>query len=462
MSKPQMTVLENGLTVVTQHLPSRQVYANLKVGVGSRHETEQESGMSHFLEHMLASDTERMTAEETAAALQMMRGISNASTTQEYTDFEYHLHKDHTEDAIQMLADGVLRPTITPERLESERGSIQQEWLSYSGDTTQHIYQTGLQLAFPGSGLDKPIDGTPEFIANCSREDLLDFMQRHYSGDRMVLSVVGDVDHQQICDMAAKHFDGLPPHTPAPTVKPAEYRGGMRIDYMKGSDETAFTLAFNSSGADKPQDNVIDTVVAGMIAGSFASRLTRELRSDTGLVYSVSAYNEPFRDNGLFSISTACDSRNAEEVMTRTCNTLRKFPATATQEEMEQAKQELIGELERSMTSAPAISGMLSNAVLEDGKATSMEDVIDAIENVTLEQVKSRSEAIFTSAPSISGAGNRRHRLPDYEDITSLLGKTRKLDASGLAVSGNLPSPDRGLLRGILTGKPAKSRDMER
>lgn len=462
MSEPRMTVLSNGMKVVTQHLPSRQVYANLKVDVGARDETEAEAGISHFLEHMLAADTERMTVEENAAALQRMRGISNASTGYENTCFEYSVNKNYTEDAVQMLADGILRSTITPQRLEAERGSILQEWQADSTDVDDRLDQSLLQVAFPNSGLDKSIDGTPELINSRSRQNLLDFMQRHYSADKMVLTLVGDVDHDAVCEMAEKHFAGLQQHSSKQATPTAEYRGGMRTHYNKSAVETCLNIGFECSGSDKADNLPAETVLSCMLAGSFASRLTVELRNESGLVYDVSAENQPFRNAGLFKISTACDGEDVYEVLERTCHTLRDLGATLTQEELEQAKSELVGELERGMLQPGAVAELLSDAAMNDGKVYSVDEMIERVEAVTLEDVKSRADAIFSTPPSIAATGNRRHRLPSYNAITEMLGNERSLDASGLAVVDNLPSTDRSVGEAQVKGSPSRSQEQQR
>jgi predicted Zn-dependent peptidase len=462
MSEPRMTVLSNGMKVVTQHLPSRQVYANLKVDVGARDETEAEAGISHFLEHMLAADTERMTVEENAAALQRMRGISNASTGYENTCFEFSVNKSHTEDAVEMLADGILRSTITPQRLEAERGSIMQEWQSDSTDVDDRLDQSLLQVAFPNSGLDKSIDGSPELINSRSREDLLDFMQRHYSGDKMVLTLVGDVDHDAVCEMAEKHFAGLQPHSAGSTMHKADYRGGMRTHYNNSAVETCLNIGFGCSGSNEADNLPAETVLASVLAGSFAARLTVELRNETGLVYDVSAENQPFRDTGLFKISTACDGEDVYEVLERTCDTLRGLSASLTQEELEQAKAELVGELERSMLQPGSVAELLSDAAMNDGKVYSIDDIIEQVEAVSLEDVKSRADAIFSTPPSIAATGNRRHRLPSYNEITEMLGQERALDASGLAAVDNLPSTDRSVGEAQLKATPSRSQGQQR
>lgn len=160
MTEPQITKLSNGLTVATIKKDTLQNYVSIVAPVGSRHEVGPESGATHFLEHMMADDTENNTILEKEKLVANMRGTWNANTSRERTQYHFRVAKQFTKDAMSLLADSVIRPAMKPERIEKERGAIQAERLGYENNQGNICMNKLYALAFPESGLDQPIIGT--------------------------------------------------------------------------------------------------------------------------------------------------------------------------------------------------------------------------------------------------------------------------------------------------------------
>lgn len=457
MEKPQVTTLDNGFKIVTQHIPSKQVYTNLAVGVGSRHETEAEAGISHYLEHMLASDTTAMSAEEQNRLVKLMSGYSNASTDYDKTDYFYRASTKHTETLVKMLSDSIQNATLDPKRIEVERKAVQEEMRSALNDPDNIMGNQVMAAAYPGSGLDKDIGGDVETVGKHTRDDLVAFMKKHYTADKMTLTVVGDVTHEQIVEMAKKHFTNLPeiPKNQQIAERPAEYRGGM---YSKSSDEqeqVTMQVAFKAAGSEDPKNAMADKVLANILGGGFDSRLMQSLRSDKGLVYSAYAYNQTLRDGGLMILEAGTSTETTKETMEALCEEVVKFIDTVSEEELEAARSDMLGNYERGVESVDSVASLLVKSSTVNGAPRTMEDAISNLNAVTLADVKARAKEVFSSAPCVSAFGKGVEKLPTYEEITTMLGHPRKLDASGL-VAENTPSPDRSAAKAAVAGKPVE------
>lgn len=456
MDKPQVTVLENGMTVVTQKMQTKQVYANMAVNVGSRHESPEESGISHYLEHMLASDTERYTSEENSAVTQNMRGYSNASTNYEKTDYYYRVGAEYTEDAIQMLSDSLQSAKLNPARIDVERKAVQEEMRAAEANPQSILWEQMTATAFPGSGLDKPIGGIVEVVGDHSRDDLLNFMDKHYSADKMVLTVVGDVEHGDIVEMAQKHFDKLPsiPAEKQIQAPPVHYRGGMATRSSDETEQVSLYVGFEAAGDNDPETQAVDTVLASILGGNFSSRLMNSLRSEKGLVYSASAGTQTFSDTGLMLITAATEGKNGEEATFALCDELTKIASEGvTAEELSATKNQLLGSLERQQESVSYVGESLVDSYTVNKDYVSFDQTFDLLQKVTAEQVQERAAQIFAKAPSISAFGKGVEQLPPYEAITARLGHPRGLDASGLAVE-NVPGTDREAANSNIAGHP--------
>lgn len=461
MSEPQVTVLENGLTVVTQQVPSRQTAIDLAVKAGGRHETRDEKGSAHFLEHMLLSDTVQHTVAELAAKTENMYGAMHGGTGYESVHLERQCRTAHTPEALEMLADAVLHPRMDPERFEKERNSILREW-SESAAEEMSGSAVVQKLAFPGSGLEKPIDGAKSQIKKLTQEKLQIFRDKHFTAPNMVLTVVGDVQHEEIVAQAEQLFADLPNHAPktAEATKPAHYRGGIKFWDEEQAESTSIQMGFEASASGDVEGQAKDVLLSGLLAGaSDNSRLDKRLRFEQGDVYAVESELKGFADNGILSISAECDVERGADVMGIICEELRDLPHNLTKDELEATKRAVIGELERGEAmDSVSICERLSHSTIANGRPLSLDDEINAIEAVSLEDMKHHAQKVFGSAPSISIRTDFEVDFPDYIDITTMLGKPREVDESDLVIEENAPSADRAVAGAEISAQPAKAK----
>lgn len=456
MDKPQVTTLENGLTVITQQMPTKQIYANVTVDVGYRHEQPEETSITHFLEHMAASDTMRLTKQEKDSTIRKMRGQTNASTNTERTDYYIRVGNEFTEDAIQMLSDGILRPKFDQKTVDVERKAVQQELIGKATNAPRIAYEQLIRKAFPDTQLDKDILGSVDTVEGHERDTLKAFMDKHYTADNMVLTVVGDVKHADICAMAEKHFEGLRP-APAEArseLPEATYRGGMETRDSNENEQISFYMGFEGSGRHDSHTNAVDTVLGSILGDGFSSRLMKSLRSDKGLVYSTSAGNIDFRDAGVFALSAGTTAKNLGKAVEAMIDEVNRFADTVTDEELETVKSSLLGEVERSIESPRAVGSNLALTKAVDGKIYDIDAEIADLQSVTLEEVQQRAREIFSTAPTISAYGKgATENMPSYEDISRKLGKERQLGENGL-VRDDAPSTNRTLADAQVTARP--------
>jgi predicted Zn-dependent peptidase len=457
MNKPQVTTLANGLRVVTQHMDAPQVYTNFATNVGARHETAAESGISHVLEHMLCMDTERYSIDEKVEAVDNMYGTFNATTSYEKTDYHYQVSKEFTEDAVELLADGILRSKLDPDRVRTELGAVQEERRAGANNPARNNYHMMLKNAFPGSGLDRQIIGTEETINTHEREQLLAFMKDNYSADKMVLTVVGDVKHEDIVAMAEKHFADLPtiPKDQQRSEIPAVYRGGMQTMPSEESQQVSLQIGFHGGNSRDAHQQAVDELLSGIIGGGFSGRLMKNLRTDKGLVYGAGAGNHNFNDNGVFYVQAALNGDNAAKATAAICEEIVRATKDLSQRELDKTRNSTIGEYQRASTNPAVIGSSLAAEMTTTGKASTIDEGIEELKSVTLEEVQARAKEIFASAPTVVAYGKGVENIPSYEEITTMLGHPRELDASGLVKEG-VPSAQRAAASAKIAGKPAE------
>jgi predicted Zn-dependent peptidase len=460
MSQPQITVLENGLTVVTQHVAARQVAIDLAVKAGARHETKQEKGAAHFLEHMLLDESHNHSLDSSNEKTRAMYGAYNGSTDYEAVRFQRQCRAGFEGEALELMADLLLHPKMDAQHFENERQSILREW-DMDGSDEVSPYEAVQKIAFPASGLEKAIDGSKGQIKRLQPEQLQHFKNKHFTGPNMVLTVVGDVQHEEVVAMARRQFAELPAKAAetAQAERPANWRGGIFFEDMEESASTSISMGFEAAGNNDPANQYKDQLIAELLVDSGTSgQLMDELRHRMGAVYSASAYNSPFKDNAILAIETQCDVERGSEVMAAICKTLAALPASLTQEQLDNAKASLIGGLERAEPMrSEDICDSISSDMVAYGRPVSLDEQITAIEALTLDDIKSRAEQVFGSAPSVCVATDFEHAFPDYAEITAMLGKERQVDASGYAIAEHMPSADRSAGTAEVTAAPARA-----
>ena len=206
----KITILPNGLRVVTDHVPSvESVAMGVWAGVGTRNEKLSVNGAAHMVEHMLFKGTKNRNAKEIVEVIENVGGHMNAYTSREVTSYYMHLLKDDVPLAINILADMLQNSTMPEEEIERERGVIMQE-IGMCFDTPDDIiFDNYFQTAYPDQALGAPILGTNDIIENMQRDALMDYVQSLYTADNLAICASGNLDHDAFVTQIEQAFTCL-------------------------------------------------------------------------------------------------------------------------------------------------------------------------------------------------------------------------------------------------------------
>src|SRR3954452_5592487 len=222
----RMTRLPSGLTVVTERMDRVEtVSIGAYVATGSRNETTEENGVSHFLEHMAFKGTASRSAAAIAEEVEAVGGHINAYTAREQTAYYVKLLKEDTALGCDIIGDILTHSSFEPEEMERERGVILQE-IGQANDTPDDIIFDHFQeVAYPAQPLGRPILGSEDGIRQMPRATLTGYMQKHYGAGNIVVAAAGNLHHQDMLDLVGRHFADLPATTQC-ALEPGYYGGG--------------------------------------------------------------------------------------------------------------------------------------------------------------------------------------------------------------------------------------------
>lgn len=414
----KITRLPSGMIVVTEKMDRVETISlGAYVSVGTRYETAEENGISHFLEHMAFKGTTTRSALDIAEAVENVGGHINAYTAREITAYYIKLLKDDYELGIDILGDILTHSTFDPTELERERGVILQE-IGQANDTPDDIvFDYFQETAYPDQPMGRPTLGTEALIRTMQRDTLQAYMTRHYNTNNTIFAAAGNLDHDKIVSLVEHHFKDLP-QTPTQSAIPANYQGG-EFRKEKELDQAHILLGFPSVNYNHPQYYAA-ILLSIILGGGMSSRLFQEVREKHGLVYSVYSYNTAHQDDGLFGIYAGTGEEQTKELMPILIQELKKIQEFIKPEELQRTKAQLKSSLLMSMESTASRCEQIARHLQIYNRIIPPQEMVERIDAVTIEDIYQIAEYIFHGKPTLTTLGPIRH-VPSLAEIIESL-----------------------------------------
>lgn len=335
----KITTLPNGLRIVTESMPEMQSASiGIWVMAGGRHETVEQNGIAHFLEHMAFKGTTRRTALQIAEEIEDVGGYINAYTSKEMTAYYARCLSGDVALALDVISDIVLHPIFDPKEIETERHVILQE-IGQALDTPDDIIFDWLQEAsYPDQPFGRTILGPAEKVASFTAADLRAFVSQHYAPNRMILSAAGGVNHDDIVAQAIEIFGKITAKDDT-TFDPAHFSGVERRE-MKKLEQAHFALSFNAPGYRHP-DVYVAQVYATAMGGGMSSRLFQKVREEHGLCYTIFAQSGAYEDTGSITLYAGTSKEKLGQLAELTVDELKRAGEDMSDAEVARAKAQL-------------------------------------------------------------------------------------------------------------------------
>ena len=399
-------LLPNGLRVVGERLPYlRSVSIGAWMHVGSMMEEKAESGLSHFLEHMVFKGTEKRTARQIAEEMDAVGGQLNAFTGRDCTCFYAKVIDENLELAVDILADLVINATMDETELEKERGVILEE-ISMDEDSPEDLVHDMLQAAqFGEQSPGQPILGPADQIAAYTRDDLLNFRKKHYAPKETVVALAGNYDPDKVLAWVTEYFGGWENEI-APVETP-DWQVLTGVNAIREKDTEQMHICMGFPGMAYGNEGVYPLAVANnILGGAMSSRLFQRIREDLGLAYSVYSYPNTYKGVGTFGLYAGVSPKNAELVLQEIRAELDKFVTEGiTEKEFRDSVTQLRSGYLMGLESPGARMQGLGRSTLLRGKPLSHEATLAAIEAVTMEKVMEVARDVLTQDPCIAIVG---------------------------------------------------------
>lgn len=404
MQKIKKTVLDNGLTIVAEHLPHvRSVSLGVWLRSGSRRETKPQNGIAHFIEHMLFKGTTRRSAEQIARAVDSIGGHLDAFTAKECTSFSIKVLDEHLKFAIDLVSDLVLHPRLDSKDIEKEKSVVLEEIKMVEDTPDDLVHEIFLQNFWKDHPLGWPILGTEETIARISRGPLMQYFRDCYVPKNMVVAAAGCLHHSRLVDWIEQKFSRLGNSTaPPPTTTPRSF-AEIHLRNKPSLEQVHLCLGVPSYPITHPRRHAT-YVLNTILGGGMSSRLFQNIREKRGLAYSVFSTLDPYSDVGCMSIYAATAPKSTKQTLDLVLQELKKIKRSLViKEELQRAKDHLKGGLVLGLESSGSRMANLARQELYFGRFTSIGQMMRSVDRVTAAEVQEvahdsfKAEAIAVS-----------------------------------------------------------------
>jgi predicted Zn-dependent peptidase len=392
-------ILNNGIRLVTERIPTvKSVTIGIWVNVGSRDESPEEAGYSHFIEHMFFKGTTSRSATDISREIDALGGEMNAFTTRETTTFYVKVLDQHLSQAMDLLSDIFLRSRLGNKEIEKEKQVILEEIRMVQDDPEDLVQELHTQLVMGKHPLSRPILGKESTITRIRRQDLLEHIDKHYRPEEIVVAVAGNFDQEQLEKTAARMFGRYRTSTKMVSRKrwPPELCGGVAMK-RKPLEQVHLCIGLKGVAAGH-KDRYAIYALNSVLGGSVSSRLFQEVREKRGLSYSIYSFLSGYSDSGTVTVYAGTRAGEVERVVDLVIRQIRKFARQGiTGDELKRTKDQMKGGLMLSLESSHSRMNKLAKDELIAGAHTTLEDIISEINVVTEQQIARVANTLLTT-----------------------------------------------------------------
>jgi len=390
-------VLDNGLRVITSAMPhSRSVCLAILVGAGSCYESNEEAGISHFAEHLFFKGTQRRpTSMEITQDIEGLGGIINGGTDKEVTIFWCKVASPHFPIALDVLSDLLLNSRFDEKDIERERQVIIEEINMNMDLPQQRVGMLIDELLWPDQPLGRDVIGYRETVSSMTRKQFTDYLARRYMPNNTVISIAGNIQHEQAMSQIRPVFDAWP-------------AGQLSVDYAtndkqaeakiclepKDIEQAHVCLAAHGFSHSHPRRFAID-LLNTVLGGGMSSRLFMEIREHKGLAYDIHSYTEHFLKSGTFAVYAGVDPAKADTAVAAILDELSQIKQGIAPAELTRAKELSKGRTYLRFEDSQNVALWYGGQEILTRQILDIDDVISIVDAITIDELQEVAKDIL-------------------------------------------------------------------
>jgi len=392
------TILKNGLRIIT--VPQKNIQAVtvlVLVGTGSKYERKEDSGISHFLEHMFFKGTrKRPSTMAIAEPLDKVGGIYNAFTGEEYTGYFAKVDSSHWEMALDWASDIYFNSLLPEKEIQKEKGVIIEEINMYQDHPMSYIGILWSKLLYGDQPAGWPVLGTKESVSKISRQELISYMKNQYVAQNTIVCLAGKIDSIPSIRKIRKYFSEI--KTARPLKKPKIIERQIKPELLlqeRKTDQTHIYLGVRTFNIFHPQRYALE-ILATILGGMMSSRLFIEVRVKKGIAYYINTNDDSDPDVGYLVTQAGVDNQRADEAISIILKEYKKLAGKKVpREELRKAKDNLKGKMALLLESSDAQASFYGAQELLEKRILTPKEIYQKIDKVNRNDILKVAREIF-------------------------------------------------------------------
>jgi len=391
------TVLDNGLRIITHHMPNRQSLAlGIWINAGGRYESTSNKGISHVLEHLLFKGTKNYSCRKIKESIEGVGGSLNGFTSEELTCYLVKIPAVHWELALSILSDMVINPSLKAVELEKEKQVILEEIKMYKDLPQSYVHELLDDLLWPNQPLGEPIIGTVESVESINREQLHLFKEKYYTAANIVISAAGEINHDRLSKASEKLF--LKRNKQDKNIflnaRDEQIKPQLKILH-KDTEQTHMALGFKGFDRGHPLKHAL-ALLHIILGANMSSRLFNELREKRGLAYEIGTQVKYFADTGAFVVHAGIDNRKINEAVAMILKELKiAEKKLVSLDEFKRAKEFYLGQLKLALEDTLDYMLWIGETTAALNKTHTLNNIIQEVKKVKREDILQAAGHIF-------------------------------------------------------------------
>lgn len=415
--------LDNGIKVVMEKIPiAKSVSIGVFVNAGIIKEDKQINGISHFIEHMLFKGTKNRSAIEIAQAIDSIGGQINAYTSTEYTCYYIKVLDKHLPLAIELLSDMITNSLFDEEEINKEKGVVKEEIKMYLDSPEDVTYDLLSEMMFEGTPLSLPILGSYNTVDNLNRETILEFYNKNYLANDMVISIAGNFDYNGTFKLLNDSFRSVPAKNKVEDLS-INPNFKQKVDgCYKDIEQLNFCIGMK--GIKRDSDDIYPLLIMNNIfGGSMSSRLFQRIREERGLVYSIYSHIASFKDTGIFTIYAGLGREQLIEVVQLIRKNIEDMKKNLiTKDELERSKEQLKGNYILGLEGTFSRMLDLGKSKLLLNRIVTLDEVLEKIDRVEMDDIERVVHKVFNKDKyNIAYVGNVNNKEKINNQLKEIL-----------------------------------------
>jgi predicted Zn-dependent peptidase len=359
------------------------------IGAGSRYESDEIAGTSHFLEHLLFKGTKQWpTAREISEAVEGVGGIMNASTDREMTVFWCKVARPHFQRSLSILVDMMLNPLLDPTELEKEREVVLEELRMINDYPTNRVDLLIDETLWPDQPMGRDVGGSQESVSNITREQIVDYVRHQYTPGNTAVAVAGDISHEEVVDLLSEALKDWTPEQPMSwyPVQDGQEMPRIRVEQRK-TDQAHMCIGLPGLPLTHP-DRYVLGLMNVILGEGMSSRLFLELREKQSLAYDVHSSINLFRDCGSLIVYCGVEPQKSQRAVSAIMEQLNGLQHDIPESELEKARELSKGRMLLRMEDSRSVAMWIGAQEALTGRVRTVDEVVERLDAVSTDDIE--------------------------------------------------------------------------